>query len=446
MSNNYQRYLKYKNKYIDLKNELMHRKQRGGTNGTNFPLIDEIHFWGRQMMEHVLLLFLGLQDNDADANKEMNSKQNAPQTDVTAKGQLKNQAFELFQRWKQFMASTFYDKGVNVTMETIFLSEDNLAKVDDVSLERVNELIQNTIDFKGLVINTLEQGRWIGWIYPSLAKHMLQEAVYFKRKVNGPAFTPLEEIQFSNLHHSTEMGATAQMIDPDPAQQAIIDVVRSYALKRMSTLRATGSLTGLESAQAFPKDWSAEEEAILQGLRPSEETNMLMLSIRFSEELTQFADETGQKIERNELKSIISPALAHHIHREFARFTETLRQLQGGQTTPTNTTANKNVEAKDIQANSKVASKNATIGTNNARTASNITAPTTGAISGSKMTTGLNALNTAALTTHTTGNRAPTGSRTLGATNLSQTPLTNTKSNTPRYVTANSRTSTIIDV
>ncbi|XWV24661.1 hypothetical protein QJ856_gp1123 [Tupanvirus deep ocean] len=442
MSNNYQRYLKYKNKYIDLKNEL--RKQRGGTNGSNFPLNDEIHFWGRQMMEHVLLLFLGLQDNDADANKEMNRKQNTSQTDVTTKGQLKNQAFELFQKWKQFMASTFYDKGVNVTMETIFLSEDNLSKVGDIPLDRVNELIQNTIDFKSLVINTLEQGRWIGWIYPALAKHMLQEAIYFKRKVNGPAFTPLEEIQFCNIHHSTEMGATAQMIDPDPAQQAIIDVVRSYALKRMSTLRATGSLSGLESAQAFPKDWSAEEEAILQGLRPSEETNMLMLSIRFSEELTQFADETGQKIERNELKSIISPALAHHIHREFARFTETLRQLQGGQTTlTTNTTTNKNVEAKDIQAKNKTTSKNANTAINNTKAASNLPASTS-VITRNNTITGLNALNTTTVT-----NRAPTASQTLRATNPSQT-LSNTArsnvtaSNSTRYESANSRGSSFV--
>ena len=157
---------------------------------------------------------------------------------------------------------------------------------------------------------------------------MLQEAKYFNRKVNGPAFTISEEIKYSNHHHSTEMGATAQLIDPDDSQQAIIDVVRSYALKKMSVLRTTGSLTGVESAGPFPRVWTAEEEAVLKGLKPTEETNLLMLSIRFSSELSDFAEQTGQKIEKNELKSIISPALAHHVHREFIRFTETLTQLQ----------------------------------------------------------------------------------------------------------------------
>jgi hypothetical protein len=307
--NNYEKYLKYKNKYSELKN-FKKIKQRGGANGTNFPVTDEIHFWSRQMMEHALFLFLGLEDND---NR-----------------QLKNQAFELHQKWKFFMDQNFYDKGITVTMETVFLTADDLKKIgESMSLGAVNDLLKETIRFKSNVIQVLESGKWIGWIYPSLAKHMLQEAEYFDRKINGPAYTVIEEINFSNFHHSGELGVTAQLIDPDPSQQAIIETVRSYALKKMSILRATGSLTGLESALPFPKEWTPEEEAILQGLRPSEETNLLMLSLRFSEEVTQFADETGQKIEKNELQSVISPILAHHVHREFVRFTETLKQLSG---------------------------------------------------------------------------------------------------------------------
>ncbi len=304
----FNRYLKYKKKYVDLKNRLNTKSQKGGHNGTIFPLDDEIHFWGRQMTEHVMILFLGLEDND---------------------GKLKNKAFELYQRWKNFMTKTFYDNGVVVTIKTVFLTPEDLAKVNGrIKLSDVNDLIQQTISFKSEIINILEQGKWIGWIYPSLAKHMLQEAEYFNRKVNGPAFSLMEEIQFSNNHHSTEMGATAQLIDPEPSQQVIIDIVRSYALKKMSAMRTTGSLTGIESSQPFPHVWTPEEEAVLQGLRPDEETNYLMLSLRFSEELEAFAEDTGQKIEKNMLKSTISPALAHHVHREFVRFTETLRQLQ----------------------------------------------------------------------------------------------------------------------
>jgi hypothetical protein len=297
------RYLKYKKKYIELK-----KNQKGGYNGSDFPIDDEIHFWGRQMTEHLLILFLGLEDDG---------------------GKLKNQAFELYQRWKNFMTKNFYDKGIVVNIETVFLSADDLEKINNkINLSDVNSLIELTIKFKSQIISILDQGKWIGWIYPSLAKHMLQEAEYFNRKVNGPAFTVTEEIQFSNHHHSTEMGATAQLIDPDESQQPIIDVVRSYALKKMSVLRTTGSLSGIETTQPYPRIWTPEEEAVLQGLNPNEETNYLLLSLRFSEELSDFAEETGKKIENNELKSTISPALAHHVHREFVRFTETLRQLQ----------------------------------------------------------------------------------------------------------------------
>lgn len=313
---NHEKYFKYKKRYLNLKNQSRSKTQQGGLNESKFSLIDEIHFWGRQMMEHTLLLFLGLQDNDNDIKKEMNNTQlYGPRRDIDTNGSLKNQAFELFQTWKQFLQKSFYDKEINVTMETVFLTQNDIAKFesDNIPIDNVNELIQNTIKFKTLVVNTLNQNEWIGWIYPALAEHMLQEAEYFNRKVNGPVFTTLEEIQFCNLHHSTEMEATAQLFDPNPAQQAIIDVVRSYALKKMTTLS---------------KEWTKKEEEILQGIAPSEETNMLMLSIRFSEELTEFANETGQKIEKNELKSIISPALAHHIHREFVRFTETLKKLK----------------------------------------------------------------------------------------------------------------------
>lgn len=304
----FNRYLKYKKKYIDLKNQLKGKNQKGGHNGTNIPLDDEIHFWSRQMTEHAMILFLGLEDND---------------------GKLKNEAFELYQRWKNFITKNFYDNGVVVTIETVFLSIEDLNKVEGkINLSDVNELIQQTIKFKSGIIDILEQGKWIGWIYPSLAKHMLQEAEYYYRKINGPAFTVTEEIQFSNHHHSTEMGVTAQLINPDPEQQPIIDIIRSYALKKMSAMRTTGSLTGIESNQPFPRIWTPEEEAVLQGLKPDEETNYLMLSLRFSEELAAFAEDTGNKIENNELKSIISPALAHHVHREFVRFTETLKQLQ----------------------------------------------------------------------------------------------------------------------
>lgn len=319
---NHKKYLRYKKKYLKLKSQLAYRNQHGGADNINAQLGDEIHFWGRQLMEHLLLLYLGLQDDNNDIIMDVNITELFGQKyDVsTSSPSLKNKAFEIFQLWKQYLQNIFYDRGVNVTMETIYLDKNDLEKVgSDFQKNRVDELLQKTIEFKKLVISILGQGKWIGWIYPSLANHMLHEAQYFNRKLNGPAFTIFEEIQFCNTHHSTEMAVTAQLIDPEQSQQKIIDIVRSYALNRMSDN---------ESAETFPKEWTKEQEEILQGLRPSEETNMLIISIKYGDELTQLAKNSGEKIEKNELKSTISPVLAHHVHREFVRLTDTLKRLQ----------------------------------------------------------------------------------------------------------------------
>jgi len=303
-----EQYHHFKKKYLNLKKKLQLRQQRqsGGATTSNFPLIDEIHFWGRQLTEHCLFLFLGLQDTD---------------------NILKTEAYELNQRWEKFMNETFYDKGIKVTPETVFLSESDLDKVGNISTDKVNKLIDATIDFKSKLVEILDHGIWIGWNFISLVKHMLQESLYFRKKVNGPAFTRDEEIQYANHHHSTEMGVTAQLIDPQIEQQPLIDVIRSYALKRMSELKLTGSLTGTDSAMPFPKRWTKEEEAILQGLEPNEKEQMLFLSIRFGEELVKFAEDTGIKVDNGQLRSLISSTLAHHVHREFVRFTENLKKF-----------------------------------------------------------------------------------------------------------------------
>jgi hypothetical protein len=301
----YEKYRKYKSKYVNLKKS---KKQYGGASSTKFPVVDEIHFWGRQMMEHAFFLYLGLENES-----------------------LKSDAHKLYQKWENFMDKMFYTK-INVAKDTVFLTEQNLVKlkqelVEQALVDETKALINETSAFKENVIKILGEGEWIGWIYPSLAKHMLQETEYFYKKINGQNFTTIEEISFSNNHHSGELAVTAQLIDPNPDQQPIIDIVRSYALKKMSTLKTTGSATGLESSQTFPKTWTPEEEAVLQGSRPGEETNLLILSLRFSEELAEFAKDTGDKIKDKKLESVISPVLANHVHREFVRFTETLRRL-----------------------------------------------------------------------------------------------------------------------
>jgi len=286
----FEKYIKYKHKYLHIKNQI-------GGHTKKFSIEDEIFFWARQMMEHALFLYLGLED---DKNK------------------LKNEALELNKEWENFLNDKFPFIKINEIPEKVFLTQDDESKIHiKGSLDMVNNLIGKTIKFKTNVDNMLKSGKWIGWIYPSLIQHMLDEANYFKKKINGDEYTIDNEIEFINHHHEGELSVTAQLIDPDPEQQKIIDKVKSYVK----------DLSDLQHDPSNIRYLSIKKE-LFKNLNPTERTNMLMISLIFSRELTNFAKETGEKIKNNKLKSIISPILANHIYREFVRFTETLRYLE----------------------------------------------------------------------------------------------------------------------
>lgn len=319
---NYEKYQHYKKKYLELKNQM--RDQRGGVAPLSkmsqpkeykgyghFPIVDEIYFWGRQMAEHLLFLQLGFEDFDD-------------------KLELKNAAGELREAWEKFFEQTYYNNGIKPDLNTVFLDNQDLSKIKFFDQVKLNDLLAKTIKFKENAIQILDSGKWIGWIFPALAKHMLKEAQYFQGILEGPALGVQQEISFINEHHSEETGATAQLIDPSPDQQKIIDLVRSYSLKNMSKFLAGQSLSGdgVPPNGPFPQPWTKEEEAILKGIDPAELQTLLELSFRYSDELTRFADDTGKKLEANQLKSIIHPVLAKHVYREFARFTQTLKMLQ----------------------------------------------------------------------------------------------------------------------
>ena len=270
---------------------------------SDFPTADEIHFWGRQLMEHAFFLYLGL----------VNPK-------------LKDQSKENYKLWEKFMKKNFWDRGIVAQLTTIMITDQHAYNDNMVDIGETIVLVDKTISFVDHVVQVLNHGEWSGWIFPSLAKHMLKETNYFKAKLTGSISTD-DEIKFINDHHSEEMGTTAQLIDPAPEQQPIIDIARSYVLKCMSKIKSGISLTDAKSHN-FPKEWTQQDEDLLKQMHPTDQATLLRLSIKFSRELTEFADDTGKKIESGQLKSVISPVLAHHVHREFARFTQRLEMLQ----------------------------------------------------------------------------------------------------------------------
>lgn len=276
--------------------------QLGG--GKDFPKSDEIHFWSRQLMEHSLILYLGLEEPN-----------------------LKNEAKKNFDEWESFLNKYFYQKGIIVNGSTITIFDQKSYKEDMVNMDETIHLIDQTVSYINKVVETLEKPNWIGWIFISIVKHMLKETNYFKMKLTN-SLSIDEEIKFINDHHSEEMAATAQLIDPAPDQQKTIDIVRSYALKSMSKIQSGQSLSDASPTE-FPKYWTENEEEILKGTYPSEQSIYLAISTKFSRELTEFANASGKKIKSGMLKTIILHELADHIYREFARFTMRLEMING---------------------------------------------------------------------------------------------------------------------
>lgn len=301
----YEKYQRYKRKYINMKNK-MNKRQRGGADV--FPVNDTLHFWSRQLMEHALFLHLGLEDI-----------------------KLKKQAWEMHLKWKNFLNKNFYDKGIKVTLETIMLTNEDLAKVPDIDIDRfIKDYLVEMIEFNGFVVEKLRKGEWLGWIYLALGEHMLKEAEYFQMKLKGPAFTPEDEIAFANEHNGEEVGALAGLINPSPDQQKIIDLTRSYAMKDMSKFKEGQalSLDGPPNAsEPFPGQWTKQDELFLKGMDATDQAKLIELSIRYGDELSKYAADTNQKIASGQLNSMINPILGFHGYREIARFTETLRAL-----------------------------------------------------------------------------------------------------------------------
>lgn len=260
---NDEKFIEHYNRDEFTKNIDQHMNQYAGTKKI-FPIEDEIYFWGRQMKEHALFLHLGLEDVD-----------------------LKNEAFQIQNEWDAFMTINFKS-----TIDKTNKLTNNLEKIK----REVNKLIEKTSELNKRVILTLKTGKWIGWIFISLAEHMQKETDYFARKISDRIFSREEEIKFINTHHSEETGTIAQLIDP--SEKDVIEIVKLYT----------------------------DRGEILSNM--SEHENLLLLSIKYSSELEKFVAETGPKLKYGKIKSIISPILAEHAHREFERFTKTLRRLE----------------------------------------------------------------------------------------------------------------------
>lgn len=301
----YFNYLKHKEKYFNLKQKMKSKRRQFGGNVISNST-DEIFFWSRQMMEHFYIIFIALVDTDSmegyDRKKAVAHK---------------NSAKVLRDDWNNIMTKYFISMGVSFDEKTQ-LSPEDVKKVtyNETRNREIINLLTETINAKKELLGDLETGTWLGWIYPSVVKHMLSEAEYFLKKISGKPFSLRNEIEFILNHHDEELGATAHLLDPGPDQQKTIETIRLYIHEKIPRIKKMdfGVLSKL----------SKEDQERINKIQKDDEMALLFLAVRFSQETSELVDDLGKDMKANKIKSIIPLMLGNHIGREFKRFNNIL--------------------------------------------------------------------------------------------------------------------------
>jgi|GEM_PF-6832209 len=208
---------------------------------------NEIDFWVRQLSEHALFLHLGLEDK-----------------------KLKKEALRLHTKFEHFR------RKFNEEHRDIHL------------MNSVLPLIEKEREFKVQVLNRLESGEWLGWLFPLFVNHTILELDYLVDKLNGVSYGFQEELQFWNRINSEHALFASHLLDP----------------KERTLMLAADA-----AAQKFNQTGG-------------EYNTMLQLSLRASKELDAFNKEA--RAAGKNVQSVIHPVLLDHVIREGERSIVTL--------------------------------------------------------------------------------------------------------------------------
>lgn len=209
---------------------------------------NEIDFWVRQLSEHALFLHLGLEDK-----------------------KLKKEAFQLHTKFEHFR------RKFNAEIRDMCL------------MNSVLPLIEKEREFKVRVLNRLEAGEWLGWLFPLFVNHIILELDYLVDKLNGVTYSFSQELQFWNRVNSEHALFASHFLDPK--ERSHILVADAVAQKLNQT-------------------------------NDQEYTTMLQLSLNASKELDAFNKQV--RASGNGVQSIIHPVLLDHVIREGERSIKTL--------------------------------------------------------------------------------------------------------------------------
>ncbi len=135
--------------------------------------MNEIDFWARQMSEHILFVFLGLEDPE-----------------------LKREALELHQTLEKFREK--------------FVENPN----DINHMNSLLPILKKEREYQIKAAKILKDGKWIGWLYPLFLDHITMELDYFVDKLNGVKYTPQEELNYWNRVNGEHASFSVRLLDP----------------------------------------------------------------------------------------------------------------------------------------------------------------------------------------------------------------------------------------
>lgn len=218
--------------------------------GSMMPVADDIEFWGRQESEHMLFMSLGLVDKD-----------------------LKRRAEGLHNSWEAFRRGP----------------------------RRVNDaipLVLTTQEFKAQVLTRLNNGEFLGWLFPLFVDHIRREGDYFLAALRGQKFDSCTEAQIWLTFMAEHSAFAAHLLDPSEAEE-----IRK-ALELQSQLGALFHNCGSALSDQFKA-----------------------LTMKSGQDLDAYFNSLGIG-KPDGAKSVIHPLLAEHVVREGRRFLQTMQMLQ----------------------------------------------------------------------------------------------------------------------
>lgn len=210
---------------------------------------DHIKFWSRQLSEHALFLHLGLEEQP-----------------------FKDQGLELHKKFEQFRDT-----------------------MSDETLQNILPLAKELRDYKINVLTTLNSGKWLGWIFPQFARHIILELDYLVDKLNAIKYSDKDEVAFWNVINGEHAGFAVHLLDP--SERKLFD-------------------QGDKLSKKIGKIVKSEKEMLVQ------------ISLKAAKELDEYNKAAQAGIKGNKIKSVIHPALIDHVVREGQRSIETLSKLK----------------------------------------------------------------------------------------------------------------------